>query len=469
VSTAELALGAEPDAVPRARHFASRLLIDHTPHRAADAELVVTELVTNAVLHGLPPVVLRIDQLANRIRVEVEDGGRTVPVQPRQSAEAMTGRGLALVGAVATAWGVDPAVNGVGKLVWAEIADGGHGDQDDPAGEVDIDAVLASWADFPDGDVRFEVKLGAVPTDLLLDAKSHIDNVVREMALVRGDAAATGTAIAPEMATLVKTVTEDFVEARTAIKEQALAAAARGEPFTDLTLRLPVSAADAGERYLAALDDVDRYAREIRLLTLAPPPAHRAFRRWYVQAIVDQLRAVGRGEQPPLPPLFPQVLAEEVNRLAAAGPARALPPKLIQDARDAGNVSAWRLTDAVRACSYLRTCAADAASLETAAKSIISYFRSAFTDPATRKPAFVLARLFKTEEVRNLPPELREHAETVAGDLTPQSRFLTLLATDGDDPAWGGGGPARAGSRALTSCSRCCRRRRSRTRRWSPR
>jgi anti-sigma regulatory factor (Ser/Thr protein kinase) len=435
VSTAELALGAQPDAVPRARHFASQLLAGHTPHRAADAELVVTELVTNAILHGSPPVVLRIAQLDSRIRVEVQDGGRTLPVQPRQSAVAMTGRGLALVRAVSTAWGVEPASDGDGKLVWAEIADGGPGAQDLPPGEFDVD-VIATWADLPDADVRFEVKLGAVPTDLLLEAKSHIDNVVREMALMRGDAAATGTAVAPEMAVLVKTVTEDFVEARAAIKTQALDAAGRGEPFTDLTLRLPLSAANAGERYLQALDDIDRFAREVRLLTLAPPASHRAFRRWYVQAIVDQLRAVARGDEPPLPPLFPQVLAAEVNRLAAVPSAGPQSPKPIREADDAGNLSAWRLTDAVRACSYLRTCTADAVSMEAAARSIIRYFRSAFTDPSTGKSAFVLARLFKTEEFCNLPAELRERARSVAGEVTPKSRFLTLIATDGDELAW---------------------------------
>jgi GAF domain-containing protein len=119
------------------------------------------------------------------------------------------------------------------------------------------------------------------------------------------------------MAVLVDTVTKDFAEARTEIKRQALAAAERGEVMTDLELKLPLTAAAAGERYLAALDEADRYARAARMLTMAPPRSHREFRRWYVQSLVDQLRAVARGELPQKARPFPQLLADEVDRLSS--------------------------------------------------------------------------------------------------------------------------------------------------------
>jgi GAF domain-containing protein len=86
--------------------------------------------------------------------------------------------------------------------------------------------------------------------------------------------------------------------------------------MTNLELHLPLSMATPGERYLAALDEVDRWARSAHLLTLATPPVHRLFRRWYVQAVVDHLNAVARGSEPaPVAPLQ-QVLADEVSRLA---------------------------------------------------------------------------------------------------------------------------------------------------------
>ena len=75
-------------------------------------------------------------------------------------------------------------------------------------------------------------------------------------------------------------------------------------------------AADAGERYLAALDEADRHARTAKLLTLAPPRSHQAFRRWYVGRIAEQLRATRGLTQPPVASPFPQVLADEVDRLS---------------------------------------------------------------------------------------------------------------------------------------------------------
>jgi serine phosphatase RsbU (regulator of sigma subunit) len=314
-TAAELVLGGEPDAVPRARHFTAASLVGEALDTVADAELIVTELITNAALHGEPPIVLRLSHHDGLIRIEVEDTGRAVPVRVRQSTEGMTGRGLSLVAALAGDWGIEPGSRG-GKVVWAELAviamAGGAATET----VIDVDALLASWEDEASAERRYAVRLGSVPTDLLLSAKAHIDNVVREMLLLRSAEVSTGDQLPPAMADLVETVTQDFVAARTEIKRQALAAAERGEVTTDLQLMLPLSAADAGERYIAALDQADRYARAARLLTMAPPRSHREFRRWYVQSLVDQLRAVARRETPQPAVPFSQILADEVDRLS---------------------------------------------------------------------------------------------------------------------------------------------------------
>ncbi len=273
---------------------------------------MVTELVTNAALHGEPPITVRISPSPHRLRIEVEDAGRSLPVLTRQNTEAMTGRGMQLVATLTTAWGVQPRRGG-GKVVWAELSESA-GKQ--PAVAPDLDALLALWVDDDSVEQRYTVRLGAVPTDLLLAAKAHIDDVVREFILMRAEEAAGGRRLPLALAGLVDSVTHDFAEARAEIKRQAIGAAARGEPLTDLVLHLPLSAVEAGERYLAALDRVDVYARAARILTIAPPHAHQAFRRWYVQALVDQLPAVARGEPPPTAEPFTQVLAAEVNRLA---------------------------------------------------------------------------------------------------------------------------------------------------------
>lgn len=313
-TAAELVLGREPDAVPRARAFTAALLRDESDDTVGNAQLVVTELVTNAVLHGVAPVTLRVLPLPSGVRIEVEDGSRTLPITSPRRAEGMTGRGLELVAAVSTGWGVEPGRDG--KIVWAEVGDlPGHAATGEPL--VDVDALLAAWEKDGSSERLYTVRLGAVPTDLLLAAKAHSENLVRELMLIRAERAGRDTALPAPMAALITAVTEDFAQARAEIKRQALEAARRDEPFVELELHLPLSAADAGERYLAALEEADRHARAARMLTLAPPRSHQAFREWYVGSLVDQLRASASGRVPRRPRPFAQVLAAEVDRLSS--------------------------------------------------------------------------------------------------------------------------------------------------------
>ncbi|HWA65541.1 MAG TPA: SpoIIE family protein phosphatase [Mycobacteriales bacterium] len=311
----ELTLGTEPDAVPKARRFTAQWFADEPSHLVDDAEQVVSELVTNAILHGKEPVTLRLSRTGTALRLEVEDAGRTLPVVGRASVDTMTGRGLSLIAALASGWGVTESPGG--KVVWAEISDrpeDAESGSNAPASGLDLD-LTAIFDDEPEP--HYTVRVGAVSTDLLLAAKAHIDNVVREMTLLKAEQAATGRVMPEPITRLVEVVTEDFAQARAEIKRQALAAANRGDSEVELVLTLPLSAADAGERYLEALDAADRYARAARLLTMSAPVLHRVFRRWYVEALIEQLRAAERGDPPPAPPSFPEALAAEVERLSS--------------------------------------------------------------------------------------------------------------------------------------------------------
>ncbi len=87
--------------------------------------LLVSELVTNAVLHGGPHapganVGLAIVVGADRIRIEVGDAGENIPVVGDGALDRPTGRGLILVENLGTRWGCEPS--GAGKVVWVEVA-----------------------------------------------------------------------------------------------------------------------------------------------------------------------------------------------------------------------------------------------------------------------------------------------------------------------------------------------------------
>jgi anti-sigma regulatory factor (Ser/Thr protein kinase) len=310
--TAQLTVTAGPSGVRAARRTTTAALRGYPASVVADAELVVTELVTNALLHGVPPVTLRLGGDGKSVRIEVEDAGPAMPLRMRRSSDAMTGRGLDLVATLAHSWGVSPARSG--KLVWAELVPGRHKTSSRRTKSA-IDS-LRPRRGRQDSEPHFPVRLGQVPTELLIAAKAHVDNIIRELILIESSPV-PGPRLLSETVRHLAEGAEDFSEARLEIKRQALAAARLGKPFTDLTLSLPLSSADAGLRYLAALDEADVEARAARLLTVAPPPSHRVFREWYVRAIVVQLRAAATGRQGPAPMPFSMALAAELDRVAA--------------------------------------------------------------------------------------------------------------------------------------------------------
>lgn len=90
------------------------------------AALIVAELAANAVLHGRVPgrdIALRLTRSPETIRIEIADArGESLPrLLPSPLPDAETGRGLLLVEALASRWGVDTEP-GPGKRVWAECA-----------------------------------------------------------------------------------------------------------------------------------------------------------------------------------------------------------------------------------------------------------------------------------------------------------------------------------------------------------
>ena len=84
------------------------------------AELLTSELVTNAVIHGGSPTELCLSVSDGSVRVEVTDHCADHPVLRRRSVEAIGGRGLVIVDDLADQWGV-VSIPDDGKTVWFEL------------------------------------------------------------------------------------------------------------------------------------------------------------------------------------------------------------------------------------------------------------------------------------------------------------------------------------------------------------
>lgn len=109
--------------VRQARAFCQQLFSgwELEPQVAEAARLVVNELVTNALVHGRPPVSLMLRRTSSMLYVEVFDASGHRPHRRVATAEDEGGRGLHLVAELSERWGVRPAGDG-GKAVWVAIA-----------------------------------------------------------------------------------------------------------------------------------------------------------------------------------------------------------------------------------------------------------------------------------------------------------------------------------------------------------
>ena len=85
-----------------------------------DALLVVSELVTHAVIHGKSAAELRLVPAEDILRVEVADDGPSSPDPQLAGADDEHGRGLFLISVLSTAWGTEASPGG-GKVVWADL------------------------------------------------------------------------------------------------------------------------------------------------------------------------------------------------------------------------------------------------------------------------------------------------------------------------------------------------------------
>jgi anti-sigma regulatory factor (Ser/Thr protein kinase) len=118
MSTVQM-LPAVPDSPSVARTLVRAELAGCTETTVTTAELMVSELVTNAVVHGGTPIRVELEHGDHTVRAMVTDGGNDLPVLRHPERSSEHGRGLMIVSTLADDWGV--IENERGKSVWFSL------------------------------------------------------------------------------------------------------------------------------------------------------------------------------------------------------------------------------------------------------------------------------------------------------------------------------------------------------------
>jgi PAS domain S-box-containing protein len=301
---AELRLHPQPQSVSAARRFVREALRDAGRERWSDAaELALSEVVTNGVLHAHTELTVRLRVLDALLEVEVADGNPTLPTQRRAAdAEATTGRGLELVAALTRDCGARPEP--AGKVVWFTVGD------DEPAHELTEDELLDAWdidglweSASEDGSSA-EVVLQGLPTTLWMAAREHHQAVLRELVLYlaeHGEAVplAPDPVLVDEARHLVWAALVAEVD-RARAEGRASSPLPEGHPTSlpevpesvDLRLSLRPGIGPAFAAFQDALDLGEQLAVQDLLLVRPGLPEIIAVRDWLCEQVVAQLAGV---------------------------------------------------------------------------------------------------------------------------------------------------------------------------------
>jgi PAS domain S-box-containing protein len=287
------------------------------------AELLVSELVTNAVMHARTVVELLVVAGPGGVRVSVHDDSPHLPTRRRYAEGATTGRGLELVELMADRHGVEPDPGG-GKTVWFELDDGLPDRV--PAGR--------SGAATRTGPTDIEVTLVGVPVVLAMAWRQHVDALLREHLLAQWEESGSGAGGATDGA-----AHDAFAMLADALGSLPLTRGATARK--DVPLRLGAASAPAFTELSELLDRILALAEDGQMLAPATQPEVRLLRLWICGEVVAQLQGAAPTPWPGMPaeleparvpgPVWDAspvsravaavVAADDVNRIMAASPA----------------------------------------------------------------------------------------------------------------------------------------------------
>jgi anti-sigma regulatory factor (Ser/Thr protein kinase) len=288
-----LALGQGARGVQDARRWVAELCTEiGRPELVECAQLGVSELVTNALLHGEPPITVRVRGTAEHPRVEVRDSSVEAPILPSDPLDKPEtddllltfGRGLSIVARCSDAWGAE--IEDDGKVVWfapvAEFADG-----DGVPGVITGGGQPRS----PATKDRIRVHILDVPLALFVGFQQHFRELRREVRLL-SLAHQSDYPLAKDLSDLFASLDRQLRDGIGV--EQIEAALARGQESTDLVVHMPRATAATLSRFVELLDLADEFCRAERLLSLARSGQQREFQVWFLCEFVRQ----AKGEAP---------------------------------------------------------------------------------------------------------------------------------------------------------------------------
>jgi anti-sigma regulatory factor (Ser/Thr protein kinase) len=290
-----LSLKPVPAAARLARAWVESLLEGWPQAGRRNASLVVSELVTNAVLHARTPIVLSGGMEGGRARFEVHDEQRGAPVVKPYALDSITGRGMALVNMLVDDWGVTPSATG--KAVWCVVSavpkvSPPRERRRDPAGGPAVDEPgPGGGAASPSATVT--VSILRLPLSVYYEAEEHNDAVMRELTLIEQSSEVGGGPDVPHrLLALAAEVQGAFVQATPGLRAQVERARAEGRSTVDLELQVPRHGWEKLLVLATHLDELDRYSESGDMLTFASPSRLRRFRRWYAEEVARQVRGM---------------------------------------------------------------------------------------------------------------------------------------------------------------------------------
>jgi PAS domain S-box-containing protein len=335
----DVTLPPQPASVAEARQRVRDLLVAHGRDDLLDAAvLLVSELVTNALLHAATDIGVSATLDGEGLHVGVSDGSRHLPSRREYGPTSGTGRGLLMLESMVDEWGVTQRRDG--KTVWFRLS----------AAEVHPHAASSPDTAHPQ---RLRSREKTVPVELrnmplLLHAawQEHAEALLREYLLVGLESDDTDPIQIHADATDAIAVLEEHIPRAPVPMEPDRIMGDAIEPRVSAS-RLEVPVPVDSVSHFATLDRAIEAALDLSQdgLVLTPPtqPEVQAFRRWLVRQVLDQANggaaepwSVPEGDEDEdeltVPPEWvpesvsdadhPEIAADHANRiLAVSGPA----------------------------------------------------------------------------------------------------------------------------------------------------